>query len=269
MSLLDAARAATTGSVYTPPPPTYRPPTTNPLLISAQGGAGVGPSIDVYGSNGLDITGALPTDTTQQGAGLAIVRDPTLQGLTDYYLGGSFGTSSGTNNQFTRATTGGYDRVDLGNIPVLQNYIEETYFDEGNAIPGTSIGNLGQLNQALFGSPYDWQGDYSNFTGDKLLSALGPQGQTILENARDWEIREVERGNQSTLGDNVGGLLGAAGGAAILAPAVLTGGGLIGGGGFVENRRSEAAGHVDRSAGAFGGVGEYPGAGRDELCRLG
>ena len=194
------------------------------------GGLPTGGFNDFYGPGGLDITGKLPATHTEPGSGLALVNDSSLSGLTDYYIGDSFGTPNNL-SPMHRIPTGGFDTVDLGNLPTLQNYLHGTYFDEGKNIPGTNIGSLGDLNNALFGNPYDWQGNYDNFTADKLLGALGTNPQKILEDARDWEIREVVRGNNS--GFATGGLLGALGVSAILAPAVLTGSGLLGGQGFV------------------------------------
>ena len=142
-----------------------------------------------YTSRG--ITGQVPTDYKEHGGGVAALSPDAKLGY-DYYI---------------------------DNYPTLQNYLHGTYFKQGKAVPGTNISNIGQLNTALFGSPYDK--DFKPFSREAFDNIVSPN---VANAARDWEVRDISRGNQS--GFEFGGLAGAALTSAILAPAVAAGSGI-------------------------------------------
>lgn len=180
------------------------------------------PASNFYTDRG--IVGALPGDYTQHGAGFAALSPEaqTPQGILDYYTRTQYipGASPGTLG-YNAGNRGG---TTAPGFNTLNAYLHGTYWKQGKPIPGTNIRNGGQLYTKLFGSSNEGDADYSKLTPERLTGALGPQAMQVLNQARDWEIRDISRKNQQ--GFSAGGLLGAAGVAGILAPALLAGSGV-------------------------------------------
>lgn len=182
----------------------------------------------------LGLSGALPTDHTAIGSGLAALTPQAAsgQGLLDYYT-----QLSGNRTDRTNAFQQRPDGRLANNFATLNAYLNGTFFKQGKVPTGANFSNPGEFSSSIFGTPFEDQFDFDNLTAEKLSNALGPNSQQILSDARDWELRDITRNNNS--GFELAGL----------APAALIAGGFgatVGFGGAV--------------AGAGAGAG-VPGAG--------
>jgi hypothetical protein len=150
--------------------------------------------VDYYGERG--IVGPIPGDYTQHGAGFAALSPEaqTTQGLLDYYTRTQkrAGVASHTNPMVLES-----DGTDAPGFSRLSNYLHGTFFKQGKPIPGTNIYNDGQLWREIFGSSNQGDDVYSKLTPEALTRALGPQAEQMMRQARDWEVREISRKNQT------------------------------------------------------------------------
>jgi len=151
--------------------------------------------VDYYGERG--IVGQIPGDYTAHGAGFAALSPEaqTTQGLLDYYTRTQerAGAQPGTIG-YNAGNRGG---IDAPGFSTLSNYLHGTFFKQGKPIPGTNIYNDGQLWREIFGSSNEGDDVYSKLTPEALTRALGPQAEQMMRQARDWEVREISRSNQT------------------------------------------------------------------------
>ena len=208
-------------------------------------------SLGQQGSYNSGFQDNLPTNHTAIGSGLAGLspQEQELQGLTDYYTQLS-GNREAAPNPWGIGQ-GITDNRQAGNFNTLTAYLGGTYWGSGNGTSpnGSGLNNIGEFGNKIFGT-HEW--DYDNLTADNLISALGPNAQQILGDARDWERRDITRQNQQgSLAKTLAGYAGTAIGAVTGNPlAGALGGGLFGGAsGGIGGALSGAAGGYSAGGG--------------------
>ena len=137
------------------------------------------------------------SDPKAIGSGYALLTPEagSLGGLQDYYTNITQAPAAPSFGGGVMAGGGGGSAGGAAaqQFNTLGAYLHGTYFKQGKPIPGTNIRNIGQLNQAVFGTPYENEIDYSTLDADKLMSGLGPRAEQMMQQARDWELRDIER----------------------------------------------------------------------------